>query len=390
MQVKQIADLINEITSEELGVENPVKEDLGNIVEIGDTIANVMGVDNWVRKLNDKIGKMVFVNRVYAGRAPSVLMDGWEYGSILEKVSAELPEAQENESWQLDDGVSVDPNIFYKAKVSAKCYNKRVTFEIPMSFTEIQVKSAFNSAEQMNAFVSMIYTTISNSMTVKLDALVMRTINNFIAETVYNDYGANSISGSSGTRAINLLYLYNNGPNYGQTALSAAAALTDADFLRFAAKTIKLTAGHMKVMSKLFNIEGKERFTPSDRMKVVMLDEFISATEIYLYGNKDEFKAAEYAKLPDADVVPYWQGSGTDYAFDKTGKIYCTTASGHDVTVTGVLAVVFDRDALGVTNMNPRVTTNYNPKGEFFNEWHKVDAGYFNALDEQGVVFFVA
>ena len=390
MQVKQIYTILNGITKELLGEEAVAAEDLSNVVELGEQFANVAGLDNYVRSLNDHIGKMIFVARVYTGRAPSVYMDGWEFGSIVEKVSAELPDASENESWELEDGTSYDTQIFYKPKVSAKFWNKRVTFEIPVSITERQVKSSFSSAEQMNAFYSMIYNALQNSITLKLDSLIMRTINNFMAETIYADYGAANLNSKSGIKAVNLLYLYNNGPNAGGTALTAAKALSDANFLRFAAKTIKDYGDRLQVMSRLFNCGGKERFTPRDRMKIVMLSEFRNAADVYLYGGQSEFRAAEYARLPDADPIPFWQGSGTDYAFSSTGKIQVTTSGGHSVTATGILACIFDRDALGVTNLDPRVTTSYNAKAEFYNEYHKVDAGYFNDLNENGVVFFVA
>ena len=384
MEVKQIYDIMNTVTDEVLGTENLVKEDLSNIVDIGTEIFNASAVDNYVKSLVNHIGKVVFVNRPYSGSAPSVLMDGWEFGSVLQKINAELPEAQENESWDLVDNASYDPNVFKKPQVSTKFFNKKVTFEIQMSFTEMQVKESFSSVEQLNGFMSMLYTAIDKSMTVKLDSLIMRTINNMIGETVYSEYGAANINSKSTTKAVNLLYLYNQQYNKN---LTAAAALTDPDFIRYAAYVIGMTANRMSKISKIFNVGGKDRFTPADYLHVVMLTDFKKAADVFLQSGtfNDEF-----TRLPKAEEVPYWQGSGTGYAFADTSKVYIKTASGHDETITGVLGVMFDRDAVGVTNMNRRVTANYNPKAEFFNNWFKYDAGYFNDLNENFVVFFVA
>ena len=384
MEVKQIYDIMNTVTDEVLGTENLVKEDLSNIVDIGTEIFNASAVDNYVKSLVNHIGKVVFVNRPYAGSAPSVLMDGWEFGSVLQKINAELPEAQENESWDLVDNASYDPNVFKKPQVSTKFFNKKVTFEIQMSFTEMQVKESFSSVEQLNGFMSMLYTAIDKSMTVKLDSLIMRTINNMIGETVFAEYGATNINSKSTTKAVNLLYLYNQQYNKN---LTAAAALTDPDFIRYAAYIIGMTSTRMSKISKLYNVGGKDRFTPADYLHVVMLTDFKKSADVFLQSNtfNDEF-----TKLPKAEEVPYWQGSGTGYAFADTSKVYIKTASGHDETITGVLGVMFDRDAVGVTNMNRRVTANYNPKAEFFNNWFKYDAGYFNDLNENFVVFFVA
>ena len=384
MEVKQIYDIVNGATQEILGESVLLKEDLSNIVDIGTEVFNASSVDNYVKSLVNRIGRVVFVNRKYSGRAPSVLMDSWEYGSVLQKITMELPEATEDESWELVDQSSYDPNVFTKPKVSTKFFNKRTTFEIPMSITEMQVKESFSSAEQLNGFVSMIYNAIDKSMTVKTDALIMRTINNMIAETVFAEYGAANINSKSTVKAVNLLYLYNQ--EYSKS-LTAAKALKDPDFIRYAAYIIGMTASRLGTISTLFNVGGKDRFTPSDMLHIVMLADFKKSADVFLQSTTFN---EEYTKLPNAEVVPYWQGSGTGYDFTDTGKVYVKTASGHDETVTGVLTVMFDRDALGVTNFNRRVTTNYNPKAEFYNNWYKADAGYFNDLNENFVVFFVA
>lgn len=384
MEVKQIYEIMNTVTNEILGTENLVKEDLSNVVDIGDEIFNASAVDNYVKSLINHIGKVVFVNRPYAGSAPSVLMDGWEFGSVLQKITVELPEAQENESWSLTDETSYDPNVFKKPQVSTKFFNKKVTFEVQLSFTEMQVKESFGSVDQLNAFMSMLYNAIDQSMTVKTDSLVMRSINNMIGETVYAEYGAANLNSKSTNKAINLLYLYNQ--QYGKS-LTAAAALTDPDFIRYAAYIMGITANRMSKISKIFNVGGKARFTPSDLLHVVMLTDFKKAADVFLQSNTFN---EEFTKLPRAEEVPYWQGSGTGYAFADTGKVYIKTASGHDETITGILGVMFDRDALGVTNMNKRVKQNYIPNAEFFNNWYKYDAGYFNDLNENFVVFFVA
>ena len=388
MKVEQIYQLMNTVTSEVLGESVIVNEDLSNVVDIGTAVFDANASDNYVRSLVDHIGKVVFVNRPYSGSVPSVLMDSWEYGSVLEKIQADLPDATENESWELTDGASYDPNIFYKPSVSAKFFNQRVTFEVPMSFTEKQVKESFSNATQLNGFISMLYNAIDKAMTVKIDGLIMRTINNMIGETLYAEYNATSgFTGGSHAKAVNLLYLYNttfftSSSDY----ITAADALTDKAFLRYAAYVMGVYTSRLSKMSTLFNIEGKERFTPSDLLHVVLHADFVAAAKCYLYS--DTYNE-EFTQLPAAETVPYWQGSGTGYAFADTSKILCTTAGGQTMTITGVLGVMFDRDALGVTNLDRRITTNYNPKAEFYNQWAKFDCGAFNDKSENFVVFFV-
>lgn len=379
MEVKQIYSLVNSITSEVLGTEQVLNEDLTNIVDIGKSLFSATDVDNYVKSLVDRVGKTVFVNRKYNGKIPSIVMDSWEFGSVLQKISADIPQATENESWELVNGTSYDPNIFYKPTVSAKFYNSKVTFEVPLSFTEKQVKESFNSASEMNAFISMLYNAVEKSMTVKTDALIMRTINNMIAQTYNGD--------SNGIRAVNLLTGYNT--LTGNT-LDADKALTDTDFLKYASMQIALYADRLGTMSTLFNGGGKERFTPKDMLHIVLLSDFAQASKTYL--ESDTFHN-DLVALPNTETVPFWQGSGANYDFDDVSSINVQIADGNTkktVAISGILGVMFDRDSLGVANLDRRVTTNYNPKAEFFSNWYKFEAGYFNDLNENFVFFYVA
>lgn len=383
MEVKQIFTLVNDITSEIIGKTDIVKEDLSNIVDVGKELFTATDVDNYVKSLVNRIGKTIFVNRKYSGKVPSVVMDSWEFGSVLQKINADLPQATENETWELVNGTSYDPNIFYKPTVSAKFFNSKVTFEVPLSFTERQVKESFNSASELNAFISMLYNAVEKSMTVKIDSLVMRTINNMIANTFDGD--------ATGVRAVNLLKAYNTAMGLnGANVVTADKAITNKEFLRFASMQIALYADRLGTMSTLFNAGGKERFTPKDMLHIVLLSDFAEGAKIYL--ESDTFNK-ELVKLPTAETVPYWQGSGKSYSFADVSKINVQIARGStkkDVTLSGILGVMFDRDALGVCNLDRRVTTNYNPKAEFFSNWYKFDAGYFNDLNENFVLFYVA
>lgn len=388
MIINQVYEFVNGATEEALGQSIVVKEDLSNIVDVGDAVFNANAMDKYVKALVNRIGKTIFVNRVYQGSAPSVMMDGWEYGSVLQKVSCNLPEARVNETWELEDGQSYDPHIFHQPKgVVVKFFNKYVTFEVDMSFTEEQLKMSFTSAVEMNGFVSMLYTNVENSMTVKIDELIRRTVNNMIAETIHADYGSDGLSTKSGVKAINLLYEYNNTVNNGNTPLTPEKAITNPEFIRFAAYKIKLTHDRMRSMSTVFNVGAQPRFTPTDLGHIVMLSDFASSADVYLQS--DTFHN-ELTKLPTAEIVPYWQGSGDDFGFDSVSKIDVTSADNNTVSTTGILCAMFDRWALGVSNVSRKVTSQYTPNAEFFTNFYKYKAGFFNDLNENFVVFFVA
>lgn len=396
MNVEQIHQIINSVSSEVLGKTDIVTDDLTGIVNLGTEVFNQNAVDNYVKSLVNHIGKVIFVNRPYAGKVPSVLMDAWEFGSVLEKISADVPEAEENDTRALTDGQTYSQDVFHQPTVTAKFFNSKVTFEVPVSITERQVKESFSNAAQLNGFISMIYAAVEKSMTIKADALIMRTINNMIAETVLADakaFGATAagdmteadLSSASTARCVNLLKLYNDKTG-ATTKLTAAKAITDPDFIRFASYVMGTYADRLQSISTVFNVGGKERFTPKDMLHVVLLSDFAKAAQTYLYS--DTFNRGDVL-LPQAETVPFWQGSGKNYDFANTGHIKVKESGGKDVEITGVLGVMFDRDALGVCNLDRRVTTNYNAKAEFFNNYYKFDAGYFNDTNENFVVFFI-
>jgi len=378
MEVKQIYEILNTITGEVLGKTDLVQEDLSNIVDVGKEIINADKVDSYVNKLVHHIGKVEFNNQKYKGKAPSVLMDKWEYGSILQRIDSELPEAYENSTWNLINGQSYDPNIFYQPKISSKFFDSKVTFEIPISFAERQVKGSFSDKTQMNGFLTMITTNVENSLTIKLDDLIMRTINNYIGNVlVKNDPNT----------SINLLKEFNT--RYNEN-LTADKALTNANFLRFANFLINTYIDRITRISTLFNIGDKERFTNIENANLILLTDFIHSSNVFLQA---DVMHNEYTGLKNFDSVPYWQGCGTNYTFNDISSINVIVNDGSDtpkeITETGIIGVLFDKRALGVANLDKRVTTNYNPKAEFYTNFYKVDCGYFNDFNQNFIVFYI-
>ena len=380
MKVTQIYEIMNSTMKEILGEEVVIQEDLSNIVDLGKEVIDSENVDNYVKKLVNHIGKVVFNNRLYKGGVPSVMVDSWEFGSILEKVSTEMPLATESDTWKLIDGQDYSPDVFYQPKVSAKFFNSMVTFEVPMSFTERQVKESFSNVNQLNGFISMLKVSVENSLTVKIENLVMKTMNNMIGETIGSVITETVLTD---VKAVNLLHNYNT--ESGKT-LTPEQAIKNPDFIKYASYVIGLYKDRLSKISTLFNVGGTQKFTPESELHIVLLSDFAQASKVYL--ESDTYNQ-ENVKLPTYETVPYWQGSGKEFEFEEVSKVHVKTSSGKLVEQSGILGVMFDTNALGVSNLDSRVTTNYNPKAEFYNNFYKLDAGYYNDLNENFVVFFV-
>lgn len=380
MTVEQIYSLMNDVVGEITGSTDLVLEDLSNVVQIGEAVLNATSYDNYVRSLVNHIGKVDFHSRVYAGGAPRIYKDSWEYGSIREKISFVIPESEENPTWNLIDGEVYEQDKFVKPVIKVKFYNGRNTYQIPLSITERQVKESFSSVSQLNSFITGLQVSVENAITIKNDALTMETINAMTAQSLNN----------GGAMAVNVLDMYNT--QFSKT-LTADECITDADFLKYAAYIVGLYSDRITRASTLFNIAEEVRFTPADKLHLVLLSEFAKAANVYLQS--DTFHE-EFTALPNAETVPYWQGSGTTYAFEKTSAIDVTVEDPTDSTKTvtvaqdGIIGVMFDDWAVGITNYDRRTTSHVNAVGEFTNYWYKVEAENFNDLSENFVVFYVA
>lgn len=383
MEMKQIYSITNDIVTEITGESALLQENLENIADVGTAIFNATSYDAYCNKLIDKVGKMVFVTRPYKGVYAKLMKDAWEFGAVLQKVTMELPDAEENESWELTDGAVYEENQFYKPTITAKFFNKRTTWEVPMSITDMQIKSAFNSKDQMNSFVSMIFNAIENAFTLRAEELTRRAVNNMIGETIYAEYQGGSLSATSKVKAINLLYLYNT---LYSASLTKANAIYNKDFIRFANYIMGLHITRLGSMSTLYNIGAKQRFTPEDKLHFVMINDFARASDVYLEA--DTYHDS-LVKLDGYEVIPYFQGTGTNYEFTNTSAINIKTASGNAVSTDGILAVMFDDDAVAVTNEKRRYTSKYNAKAEFTNYWYKAEGQYINDTNENFIVFFI-
>lgn len=391
MKITQLTDVLNGtlsttgILDQVTGEAAVAKEDLSNIVDIGKAVLDYTGqsndnFDSFMRNLIDQVGKITIVNRTYVSQAPNILKDSWEYGSIMQKVRVSVPEVRDNASWDLfnypkQSEAYPDPFELSKPGAKAKFYNSKNTYEIPITLADYQLKEAFQSASQFGAFIAAIENRIRMKQTLCNDGLIMATIDNLVGLT---------LSGNGG-KTINLLTAYNA---IAAAPITADKALTNTEFLRFAAMTIAKYKKYVAQASAKYNAGNYITFTPADKLKFIANTEFAKAMDAYLYADTYH---NEFVELNGYSEVPFWQGSGTadgdrltiDVSVDVNG-----TAT--EVKNTGVLAVMFDDEAAAVCNENYRTTSIYNPRGEYTNYFYKWDAMFMNDVEENCVVFTIA
>lgn len=390
MEVKQIAKNLNEWMAEKCAdarydettsAEFIVKEDLSNILDIGTRIYDAGWVDNFVKAMIDRIGRMVFVNRRTRGFAPNLQRDGWEFGSVMSKSRTKRFEAKPNPSWQLQKGQTVNQYQFEPPTVKTKYYNIKVAWQIECSFAEMQVREAFTSAGEMNRFFSMIESAIQQSLDDQMDLLTMRAVNGFVAEKLDRNSGI-----------IDLLTPYNTAES---ASLTLDSMTQSNGWCTWAAYQILLAKQRIKARTSVFNANdeaGYDTATPPEYLRFCLHGDVAEALNVYLnavtYHN-------DFDDIGSYDIIPMWQTAGTNWQraattrinIDLPSNIEREAADAKSVDRIGILGVMFDTDAIVINNEKQRVTSSYNANGEYYNNFYKVETNIIIDLEENGIVF---
>lgn len=378
MTVSQIYQLVNTAAQAVAGEIALPHEDLSNLVDVGQSIANAQGTDAFYKALVNRIGKMYFVDRKYTGLLLTLFKDSWQFGSIVGKVQVDDMDASENDTWSIINGASYDPFVVNLPVVSSKFYNKMATFELDITTPTKQIEQSFLSVDEMNRFLSMVQTMVYNSMETRIEACAFRALDNFIAAT----------SDAAGASVVHLLTLY---LSITGITLTADKALVDADFLRWSSKILGLYKKRLKARTSIYNLGGKRRFTPEDRLHFVVLADYAESAKNAAYSTTYN---EEFIRLPNYEEVPYWQAPGTSFAFADVSTVDVDAVVDDNGTVksvkeSNIIAVMFDDDAIGVLQPRKRVTTIYNPKNETYQDFHKWESRYFNDFNENGIIFLL-
>ena len=375
--VKQIYSILNDVAKQTLGTETIAVVDTQSFISLGDKVLKSdTDTENFLSKLTDRIAKTVYSVRNYTGINKNLMREPFDYGVIVQKIHVEMPEAKENNAWKIgEQGYTPTYAPVIKPTVSQKLFNKLSTWEIDVTIPDFMLKTAFLNESSMATFIDAIFTAMNNAM-------VMCADNN--ANLIRANFIGNKIHSAKPTQAINLLSQYNTLTN---ANLTVASCLRDVDFLKWATMQISLWAKRMRVMSKLFNEDSNSKFTSGEYLVLDVLQDFASSTATFLQSDTYH---KELVALPMYNEVPYWQGSGTSFAFADTSKISVKIDGSTEVTQGGIIAVAYDYNAIGTTINEPRSTTERNNKDEYTNYYNKATIGCFNDLGENGIVFYIA
>lgn len=383
--INQVYTIINAAARMAFGEEAITVVDTSTLVSLGNKVfSSDTATDAYWNALVDRIGRTIFSIRKYAIRYPGLVKEPFVYGVILQKIYVDLPEAKPNNSWEIGkEGYVPSFAPVIKPSVKQKLFDKISTWEIDVTIPDRILKTAFLNAQGMAMIIDAIFVAMDNAMEIALENCANLTRASFIAR---------KINRASVCGAINLLAGYKKDTG---TALTVNNAIRNTDFLKYSSAEIALWSDRMEKMGVLFNDEGYKRHTPKELQILTVLSNFAKNIDFYLQADTWH---NEITKLPYYSTVPYWQGSGTSYDFESVSsvnveiEIPATGGSSTMKTVkqSGIVAILTDYEAMGVTIDERRMTTERNNKDEYTDYFNKSEMGYFNDMSENGIVFYLA
>ena len=353
MTTEQIYGLVNTVNSEAFGHSAMVVTDTSSLISLGNTVlSSSTNTEAFLNTLAQRIGRTILRFRDYRNKLGDMVLNDFEYGAILQKIKVHMPEAELDESYDLIDGNTVDHYVIAKPSVDQKLFVTRTPYQFHITIQRVHLKEAFLSAESMGAFIGIVFGEVRNAIEISLENLGRITLATAIAEC-------------SGSREIPLVTDYNTEYNP-LTPLTATDAIHDESFLRYAIMRMMTLTDAIQDASELYNDGSMVTFTPREDVRIKVLSEFqrrIESNVLYAAFNE------RYVDIPDGyKTLNFWQAAQSPYDVNITRPSDQTAT-----TVNNVVAILYDRDAMGVYKIDEEVATSpVNAAGLYYNQyWHE-------------------
>lgn len=352
MTVEQIYALVNEVNNEAFGSNALAIVDTAGLISLGNTVlSSSVNTEVFLNTLAMRIGRTILRFRDYRNKLGDMVLNDFEYGAILQKIKVRMPEAEEDEAYGLVNGQSVDHYKIAKPDVDQKLFVTETPYQFHITIQRKTLKEAFLTEDAMGAFIGVVFGEVRNAIEVSLENLGRITLATAIAET------------AGTTRFIELVTEYNTlfTPS---PLLTADTCTNDPDFMRYAMYRINSVMDGMQDMSILYNDGSFETFTPKEDMRLKVISSFMRKLETVV----------EYAAFhdqfvrPDIDVTTlnYWQSP-----LDPMDVIIKRPSDSAEVSRNNIVALLHDRDAMGVYKIDEEVsTTPVNSAGLYYNSYY--------------------
>lgn len=387
LTAKQIYGIVNEVAQQAMGAKAITVIDNTGLIALGNTVLGSSDtVNNFINALTDRIGRTIVSFRAYHSHFPDFERDSIEWGNILQKLKVGMPDAEEDQSYNLVDGTSVDQYKINKAKVNQLLFTTETPWQTHITVHLDELEKAFIDSTAMGTFISGMFGEVQNRIELAMENLSMDCVNNYIAEI----YSREKDEGTK-NRTFKLVTLYKNATGVDHTT-EPLNALDDEEFLKFTVRTINRISSTMEYMTTgIFNTPANvedetntsvyTRHTPKSEQKLMLFIDMVNALKTNI--NSKAFNMEQVAIDIPFMTVPFWQAIDT-----PAGISISKTASNATATVPNVMGILYDREAMGVYKKQYNsLTSPVNAAGRYYNVFYHMRTLFFNDLTENAVIF---
>ena len=349
------------------------------------------GYDPVLNAISQMVGRTIIAVRPYDEKFKGLEVTGDQYGAITRKINYVEGTPESEQSYALTNGSSIDDWVVKKPEVLETHYYGSDTWSDTLTVFTTQIRSAFTSPEALGEFMSGLMTHFANERKQWLEDMKRAALCNFIGAKYAS---ATAVGSVSTDQIVHLLTEYNTASGQSLTATTVYQAANFAPFVRWCYARINSLARLMSERSEKFQqrITGKPimRHTSPADLRAYILAPF--ADQIKAMVLADTY-GPNFLKAADFEPVSFWQAiedpdeiSITPAFVDGDLQIDSATA----LTLSGVVGVLFDRDAVGYNIFRDDLETSaYNAHGSYYNLVPHVDVRLWNDISEKGVVLFL-
>lgn len=384
----QIYSIVNEVAKQAMGSKAITAVDNRGLVALGRTVLGSNETkNNFINALTDRIGRTIVSFRAYHSHFPDFERDSIEWGNILQKLKVGMPDAEEDQSFNLIDGSSVDQYKINKAKTNQLLFTTETPWQTHITVHLDELEKAFVDSTAMGTFISGMFGEVQNRIELAMENLSMTCVNNYIGEV----YARRTLRPN---RVINLLTEYKDKTGVDHTT-EPLNALDDEVFLKYVVRRINSISTTMEYMTlNTYNDETTgidtnstgvyTRHTPKSEQRMMLYIDLVNSLRTNI--NSKAFNMEQVAIDIPFKTVPFWQSltTPTDINID-------VSSSGDQTTVSLVMGIMYDREAMGTFKKKyTSLTTPINAAGKYYNVFYHMITMYFNDLSENAVVFLLA
>ena len=389
---KQIYSIVNEVALQAMGTNAIGVVDNAGLIALGNTVlASDATKNNFINALTDRIGRTIVSFRAYHSHFPDFERDSIEWGNILQKLKIGMPDAEEDQSYNLADGSSVDQYKINKAKVNQLLFTTETPWQTHITVHLEQLEKAFLNTDAMGIFISSMFGEVQNRIELAMENLSMECVNNYMAEVIKRKEGVPN-------RVINLLSEYKEKTGVDHTT-APLSALDDEEFLKYVVRRINSISSTMEYMTdRMFNDPGfytddviptaqrkvMARHTPKSEQRLMLFIDMVNSLKTNI--NSKAFNMEQVAIDIPFTTVPFWQSISNPSAINVK-----PASGGTKIEESLVMGIMYDREAMGTFKKKYNsLTTPINAAGQYYNVFYHMITMYYNDLSENAVIFVLA